>query len=292
MSSVATGLSNCLNCGADLHGAFCAACGQKATPPNPTFHDFWHELSHELLHLDGRLFRSVTLLFRRPGFLTREHFAGRRANYAAPMRLFLTFSLVYFVLAVYAPLEMTSRMDPKRGRVLHTGGIDISGDLLKENTDLEVADWLHRAEHEWGPRVAFVMVPVFALFTAASTRRQKRHLPQHLYFALHCNAAWFGFLCVPAAFRVAHQSAAAVYAGYAADAAIVVYTTLAVHAVYGRSWFRSFLQTVWTVLGYISLLVITTVFLFVALYSLDQKRKAQAGELPHASGTEQASPTR
>src|SRR4051812_3906105 len=171
MSSVVTGLSSCLNCGADLRGAFCAECGQKASAPNPTFHDFFHELSHELLHLDGRLFQSIALLFTRPGFLTREHCQGRRARYAAPMRLYLTFTLIYFVLAVYAPVTMSSRVDAKRGRILHTGGLDLSGDVLDGRTDAEVAEWVHRMEHEWGPRIAFVMIPVFALFTAAAARR-------------------------------------------------------------------------------------------------------------------------
>jgi hypothetical protein len=92
MSSVVIDQSNCLNCRAPLAGAFCATCGQKASAPNPTFHDFLHELFHELLHLDGRLFQSIRWLFTRPGFLTREHIEGRRASYAAPMRLYLTFT--------------------------------------------------------------------------------------------------------------------------------------------------------------------------------------------------------
>jgi hypothetical protein len=47
-----------------LEGAFCAQCGQKVTPLNPSLHDFLHDLVHEFLHFDGKIFRSVRLLSR------------------------------------------------------------------------------------------------------------------------------------------------------------------------------------------------------------------------------------
>src|SRR5690242_8397814 len=99
MSSAVIDQSECLNCGTELHGDFCAACGQKATHANPTFHDLLHEFTHELLHIDGRLWTSLRLLFTRPGFLTREYVAGRRAPYVPPLRLYLICSVAYFALA-------------------------------------------------------------------------------------------------------------------------------------------------------------------------------------------------
>src|SRR6266545_4432215 len=105
MSSVVTDRSECLNCGTALHGAFCAACGQQVAHPDPTFHDLLHDLTHELLHVDGRLWTSLRLLFTRPGVLTREHIAGRRASYLPPLRLYLICSVAYFGLAAVAPSD-------------------------------------------------------------------------------------------------------------------------------------------------------------------------------------------
>ena len=62
--------SLCPNCGAMRSGAYCAACGQKAAPLNPTIADFLHDLTHELLHVDGKIFRSVRLLLTRPATRT------------------------------------------------------------------------------------------------------------------------------------------------------------------------------------------------------------------------------
>src|SRR6266850_3512005 len=101
MTDVA-GSSACYNCGTPLTGPFCASCGQKARPLDPTVHDFLHDFSHEMLHVDGRIFRSIRKLLISPGFLTREQFQGRRASWISPIRLYLIFSLAYFAAASFA----------------------------------------------------------------------------------------------------------------------------------------------------------------------------------------------
>ena len=111
MSSVVIDQTDCLNCGTPLHGTFCGSCGQRVSAPNPTLHDFLHELSHELLHVDGRLFQSIKLLFTRPGWLTREHCEGRRARYAAPMRLYLNAWFPRWLDGVTAPAGAATLVD-------------------------------------------------------------------------------------------------------------------------------------------------------------------------------------
>ena len=61
----------CHNCGVRLTGPFCAACGQKALPLSVTLHDFFHEFTHEMLHVDGRIWQTIQRLIVSPGFLTR-----------------------------------------------------------------------------------------------------------------------------------------------------------------------------------------------------------------------------
>lgn len=56
------------------------------------------EILRVVLELDGRAYRTVFYLFTRPGYLTREYFAGRRAQYTPPLRLFLIISITFFLL--------------------------------------------------------------------------------------------------------------------------------------------------------------------------------------------------
>ncbi len=49
----------CPNCSALRMGHFCANCGQKAAPLAPTLGYLVHELTHEVLNVDGKIFRSL-----------------------------------------------------------------------------------------------------------------------------------------------------------------------------------------------------------------------------------------
>lgn len=74
--------STCTNCGFEKVDVFCARCGEK----QPDHHDvtvghFFHELLHELVHLDSKLFRTLRVVVTRPGELTAEYFAGRKKRY-------------------------------------------------------------------------------------------------------------------------------------------------------------------------------------------------------------------
>jgi hypothetical protein len=90
--------TNCLNCGAELAGDFCHACGQKAHV-HRTLTALWHDLAHGVLHLDGKVWRTLPPLAWRPGELTRRYTHGERAKFVSPMALFL-FS-VFLMFAVF-----------------------------------------------------------------------------------------------------------------------------------------------------------------------------------------------
>jgi Protein of unknown function (DUF3667) len=187
---------NCLNCGAELQGKFCHACGQKGSSVNVGMHDFVHEATHEFLHLDGKILQTVKLLVARPGELTREFLAGRRARYISPLRVYLTFSLLFFTLAAVLPSSGTMK-------VRRTEGPGLAGDteferrlergLSKAEQD---AESLGQAVLHNLPKAMFVLMPVFALLTWAFYRKQQRFYIPHLYYSVHFHA--FTFLVMSA----------------------------------------------------------------------------------------------
>jgi hypothetical protein len=88
----------CANCGATLQGAYCTACGQKHEPHVHSVGHFMHEAFESITHADSRVWRTLWLLLSRPGRLTREFFAGRRASHLPPFRLYLVISVVFFLI--------------------------------------------------------------------------------------------------------------------------------------------------------------------------------------------------
>jgi hypothetical protein len=62
---------------------------------------------------------------------------------------------------------------------------------------------LATAQATWMPRVMFVLLPLFAWFVYLVRRKSGRAYPQHVLFALHAHAAWFGAAALAAASRFA-----------------------------------------------------------------------------------------
>jgi hypothetical protein len=183
-AAAVTGSASCPNCGSLRIGSYCSVCGQKAAPLAPTVGYFLHELTHELLNVDGKIFRSLRLLLTRPGFLTHEIFAGRRASYLSPIRLYLIASILAFGLraffGVYDYADLGYTADP--GEVADPAMVERAAEI--ERT-------MNRAVGVWLPRAMFVLVPLFAALVMLFRRRSGHTYPQHLYFALHLHAVWF-----------------------------------------------------------------------------------------------------
>jgi hypothetical protein len=93
----------CANCHAALNGEYCAACGQRHEPHIHTVAHFAGEAFESISHADSRLWRTLWYLFSRPGFLTREFFAGRRVAYLPPFRLYLVLSVIFFLFTTISP---------------------------------------------------------------------------------------------------------------------------------------------------------------------------------------------
>ena len=93
----------CLNCGTVVAGRHCAQCGQAADVHVLSMKEVAGDVTHSLLHLDSRVWRTLHLLVRKPGELTREFVAGRHQMYIPPFRLYLAVSIIYFALSALLP---------------------------------------------------------------------------------------------------------------------------------------------------------------------------------------------
>ncbi|MEM1056920.1 MAG: DUF3667 domain-containing protein [Bacteroidota bacterium] len=90
--------TRCLNCGASLPGAYCPQCGQKDQPLRTPIHRFVVDTLAEYLGLDGRVWPTLWTLMLKPGRLTQAYVLGRRQQYIRPLRIYLTASVLFFLL--------------------------------------------------------------------------------------------------------------------------------------------------------------------------------------------------
>lgn len=187
----------CANCGTTLAGAYCHACGQHDSASHPaTLGHLVHELTHELLHVDGKVWRTAVALFTQPGTLTRAYWDGRRAAWIGPFRVLLIAAALHAVTVPgIGPMNwqtLVQRMpngsldvsigpgaERRRGQA---GGIDVP----QPEADA-YAGRLRRAYLS----VRYLAVPIFALPALLLYRRRQPYYANHVVLAVHYYSFWY-----------------------------------------------------------------------------------------------------
>jgi len=105
---------DCLNCGTVAHLNYCPNCGQGTRLHVPSAGEFIHEFVAHYIALEGKLWKTLKLLFFKPGMLTVEYIAGRRASYVEPLRIFLTFSILFFATLKLSGTEIANFRDNEK----------------------------------------------------------------------------------------------------------------------------------------------------------------------------------
>lgn len=98
----------CKNCGTELQGMYCHKCGQYASKEKTLLKDFILEYFKNTYPLDSQIIPTIWHLIRRPGYLTKEFFAGKHNSYVHPLKLNMFFLFVVVtVLLIFAGRDIT-----------------------------------------------------------------------------------------------------------------------------------------------------------------------------------------
>jgi hypothetical protein len=88
----------CLNCGFQVEERYCSRCGQENLEPRESLGHLVSHFLSDFTHYDSKFLTSLRDLVIKPGFLTREYNAGRRAAYLNPIRMYIFISAVFFLV--------------------------------------------------------------------------------------------------------------------------------------------------------------------------------------------------
>lgn len=293
----------CRNCGAAAPGAYCPHCGQETTLALPTVRSMLREAAGRYVAFDGRMWRTLIGLLFRPGFLTREYFAGRRRRYIRPARLFLVLSIALFALLRFegeppqiAPAQpgeaKQDKLTPKGAEPGHrrlsfgsdedvqVGGTkldQIGGgrwlDPVRQRAELfnhlspqAKAEQISTGMLRYGPYAMFVLLPLFALLMKlVYLGRTSQYPGRSSRYAAHLvfGAHSHAFLFLMIALMVLLTDGAL-------RAALVVWTIvyllLSMRTVYGGRWSGIVLRAaVIFVLYFVFFLVVVAALLIAAI---------------------------
>ena len=211
----------CQNCGTMVHGRFCPNCGQLAASFHRPIVDLIGETISDTFTFDGRLARTLPVLLFRPGRLTRNYTAGKRARYVPPFRLFLIASLLFYLalFALVPPGQYINIDDETRAEITQgiregavAEGIDEIPETAREqlarnniNVDapdavrsdienqivavLENPDQFSAQLEDWLPRLSILIVPLTMIsLTILHIWRRKLYVYDHAIHALHLHS--------------------------------------------------------------------------------------------------------
>lgn len=88
---------NCKNCGTELQGMYCHNCGQYALDVEQPFWKYVLQYFENVYQFDGKIWATLSLLIRKPGFLTNEFNAGKIASYVHPMKMLMFITVLFFM---------------------------------------------------------------------------------------------------------------------------------------------------------------------------------------------------
>lgn len=92
--------TSCLNCNHDLDVSdrFCPSCGQRNSTKKISLWDLIQELFSSIISYDSKLWKSMSLLFTKPGGLSLAYVNGKRNSHINPFRFFLSISVIFFLV--------------------------------------------------------------------------------------------------------------------------------------------------------------------------------------------------
>lgn len=260
---------HCHNCGAAVDYLYCAVCGQETQLHVPSAREFLHEFITHYVALEGKLWQSLWLLVRKPGLLTAEYLAGRRARFIAPLRLYLTFSILFFALFKWSGYEVVGDNDApqsasrqvqsapareaKRAESGEKATKGDTGNFLQDQITHFTPAWAAKIENfetlseaekskaystaffSYAPYAMFCLMPLFAFYLKLAYLGTGRRYGEHLLFALHSNA--FAFLMVGLIMSMPISLAKTALVIW-----LVLYLPFAMHRVYGGKHWLTFLR--------------------------------------------------
>jgi hypothetical protein len=278
----------CRNCGTALTGPYCSECGQRHH--DHPVHSLWHfmqEAAEDMTHADSHVWQTLSALMLRPGLLTREFLAGRRARYLSPVRLYLVVSVLFFVIAgldarLFTPTAAVATpaalsrpaLTAAAGRRVAAGKVSTNHDTCSI-LDAQLrggGGWLagfaprvrhgcraltanrgiERFQLAWehnAERAMFLFLPLLALMMKPLYRHPRRYYVEHLLFFVHNHALLFVVLGLRIVLSMITTSSAVLGpVDLALSLYVLMYLYVSMRRMYGESARRTFFKM--TLLGF------------------------------------------
>lgn len=237
---------DCLNCGTFVTGNYCTNCGQKFQPTKLPLKLFLEDAVETLFNIDNRILKTIKDLFTKPGKITKFYIEGKRASYLPPLRIYLSISIVYFLLIQLVDSTQVFF-------------INFSGDeegMSQMGTIIQYS--------------LFFLVPIFALYTQLFHLKRKAYYVEYLILSFHIHSIWFIFLIIELfsvwlgeRYPEGWVSIVAIILSVPAQAATLIYLAIYLKNTFDQKWRFAIIKSMGLMMLYLATLaLVTAVYIF------------------------------
>jgi hypothetical protein len=172
-------------------GSFCSQCGEKeVSGEDYSIRHYLEELLLAFTLLESKVLRSVWLVISRPGYLSSEHFQGRRVRYVKPIQLFILMNLVYyFSLTQFEATTFTTPLATQIHMNNYYPGyasMRVDQKLQKDKISYQTLETKYNQKtNVLSKSLIFLLIPIFALLFYVLFFKKRKYLVQHAVVATH-----------------------------------------------------------------------------------------------------------
>lgn len=280
--------NDCLNCGTTVPDKYCTNCGQENLELRENFlHLMLHSVGH-YFHFESKFFNSLIPLFTKPGYLTKEYFAGRRASHLNPISMYISISILFFFL-------FTANSNSNKKEILKEKEADkktiVAETEIPAKDNITIAGWdvpiegLNAKFREVKqdetknalfrnklvshlPKVMFILLPLFALILKLVNFRSKKFYAEHLIYSIHVHSFLFLFYAILIALKwlLPFLSGWIMFAGFIVS---LWYIYRSMRTIYMSSRWRTVSKFMMLAFAYTFLMLLSGLLLVIAtLYTI------------------------
>lgn len=176
----------CKSCENIFRGNFCNVCGEKVLRPSDRkFKSFLGAVVIAITFADNKFIKTLWLVIKKPGFLSKEYIEGKRVKYIRPLQLFFILNLLYFLFPVFqlfnsslfTQMYLLPHKELARKLVLQK--------LETEKISLQAYSLLYDAKSQ---SLAKLLIVIFILLASVPLtliyRKKKMYFTDHTSFAV------------------------------------------------------------------------------------------------------------
>jgi hypothetical protein len=175
----------CKSCQNEFSGTFCNECGEKVlTPADKSFKSIVNAILLTITFVDSRFLKTLWLVLKKPGTLSRDFSQGRRVNHVSPTALFFVLNLFYFffpVIQLFNASLNTQLLSPLRAFY----GELISHKIVSMGIDLNSFTLLYNLKTA---SLAKLMVMVFVVISSLPLNalywKKNKYFTDHVTYAV------------------------------------------------------------------------------------------------------------